>query len=313
MTGNSSMLVCHVIPGRSQAPEVAAEEMRALLASHSLSATVVPGGPGAEEKGQKVYIKCDASVEDISALDFSGLGYVGRVVTPEPIDENRFRDRDPDHVRWKKNAYQMKTLYEEDHDLTLARGPDRRKFFLDYGENGGVTEITGYRGDGGQFSKRALAVCDAKMLVNLVRVEDGKFLDLFAGAGGVVQEAIAAGMEVHSCDIDPVLRPGLEYMGANHIVGDSTELPYEFEYFDAIATETPYDIEASEIVLKAFDEMVRVLKVDGKMSVLCTPVQAEALRRQAKYANSPLELVIDSPINRKGYDCVLLCWRKGEW
>jgi len=120
-------------------------------------------------------------------------------------------------------------LYEEDAALLRDRAPDRRLFALQTGD-GQQRLIRGYRGDGGALSRRALAVCDSRLLVNLVHASEGAtFLDPFAGIGGIVLEALDSGYRVMSSDLDPILRPGLEQLGSVHYVSDACHLPIDAE------------------------------------------------------------------------------------
>ena len=79
---------------------------------------------------------------------------------------------------------------------------------------------------------------------------------------------------------------------------------------DAIATEPPYDIKAEKMVKNSLIEMARVLKIDARLAIFCAAWQAGGLRKLSQ----SLSLVpyLDSPVNRKGTDCVVLAWRKRE-
>jgi Methyltransferase domain len=111
-----------------------------------------------------------------------------------------------------------------------------------------------------------------------------------------------------SSDCDPALRAGLTHLGACHYVADARCLPWTAETFDAIATEPPYHEEAQPMVVEAVHEMYRVLKTGGRLAILCTPGQANDIRRAA--GSLGLRLYLDSPINRKGLDVVVLVGRK---
>ena len=186
--------------------------------------------------------------------------------------------------------------------------PDRRTFLLKTSA-GDVRPVTGYRGDGGELSRRGLSVPDARLLVNLVAAEPGAlFLDPFAGVGGLIIEALASNYEVVSADWDPVLLHGLAHLGARHLVADARHLPFADETFDAIATEPPYHEEATPVVVEALDELYRVLKKGRRLATLCATSQAGALRQQA--ASLGLRAVLDAAIDRKGLDVVVLVWLK---
>ena len=113
-----------------------------------------------------------------------------------------------------------------------------------------------------------------------------------------------------SVDIDPALRYGLLKLGALHCVATATHLPFASATFEAIATEPPYDQSAVDTVLASLRELVRVLKAGGRLAILCAASQAQALQEEA--AMLELTSYLDTPINRKGLDVVLLAWQKGD-
>jgi len=149
------------------------------------------------------------------------------------------------------------------------------------------------------------------MLVNLVAAGRGtSLLDPFAGIGGIVIEALAGGCTVASSDSDPTLQVGLTHLGAHHAVADARCLPWAEEMFDAIATEPPYHEEAKPMVIEALHEMYRVLKTGGRLAILCVPGQAGVLRGEG--ISLGLTWYLDSPINRKGLDVVVLAGSKAS-
>jgi SAM-dependent methyltransferase len=179
-------------------------------------------------------------------------------------------------------------------------------------ENGEARPVRGYRGDSGPLSRRGLPVPDARLLVNLVTPATGgaTFLDPFAGVGGIIVEAMTGGLRVLSCDRDPALRFGLQSLGSRHSIADAPSLPFAPGVVDAIAAEPPYDRQAESAVLDSLAEMHRILKAGGRLALLCAARQAEGLRQKA--AALGLANFLDSPINRKGTDCVVLAWEKVE-
>jgi SAM-dependent methyltransferase len=140
-------------------------------------------------------------------------------------------------------------------------------------------------------------------------LEGGVFLDPFAGIGGIVIAALAGDYTaVLSTDDDAFLMHGLTHIGAHHCVADARRLPFADATVDAIATEPPYDEVAEDIINTALVEMVRVLKDGARLAVFCAAWQAEGLRDTAKAL--PITSYLDSPVNRKGTDCVVLAWQK---
>jgi tRNA G10 N-methylase Trm11 len=148
------------------------------------------------------------------------------------------------------------------------------------------------------------------LLVNLVFAPGAGrvLLDPFAGVGGIILEAIAGGYRVVSADVDPALRYGCRALGARHSVADATHLPFGAGTVDAIATEPPYHRETEGWIAGALAEMGRVLRVGGRLAVMCAGWQAGMLQQMG--AGLGLRPFLDAPINRKGTDCAVLAWER---
>ena len=186
--------------------------------------------------------------------------------------------------------------------------PDRR-VFLHESSAGQVRRVRGYRGSEAPLTHRALPVADARLLVNLVHeARPGLLLDPFAGAGGIVLEALANRWKVVSADIDPSLRHGLADLGAHHLVADARALPLLDGGVQAAATEPPYDHATGRLVALALTELARVVRRDGRIAVLCAGWQAAQARAAA--GELGLRSYLDVAIERKGTDVVALAWRR---
>lgn len=295
---------------RNRARTAASLEARCLL--EDLCAVTPAGGP-LSEKGKLFWVDIPADALDHAQDRLPRLGYTTAVDLLEPIQSEPLSNprqlSSKKLVRWRRRYYRLVRIYEEDPAAARERAPDRRTFMFQTSD-GEVRPIRGYRGDGGPLSRRGLPVYDACLLVNLVFTakEQKTLLDPFAGVGGIVLEALASGYRVISCDIDPALSHGLSHIGALHHVADARHLPLQPETIDAIATEPPYDEQTGELVADALAEMHRVLKTGGRIAIMCAGWQAEKLRGIAK--SSRLKILLDSPLDRKGTDCVILAWQK---
>ncbi len=307
---NNALLICRIRPARRKAQAVAVAEALSLL--RDLHAVAQSGGPLAEQGGV-FWIAIPPDCLDAAIARLPRLGYTYAADTLEPVPEQQpdpkhKRHSDPQLVRWHHRLYRLVRVYEEDARAMRESAPDRRDFLFGTRE-GELRLVHGYRGDSNPLSRRGLPVYDARMLVNLVWAGEGtRFLDPFAGTGGIVIEALASRCNVVSADIDPALRYGLSHLSAVHQVADARRLPFANEAFDAIATELPFHEEANLIVIEALHEMHRVLKEHGRLALMCGASQVDALRREA--ATLALEPYLDSPINRKGLDVVVLAWEK---
>lgn len=298
-----TVLICHLRPARRKARHAAVAEALGLL--RDLDPVALAGGPLAE-RGGLFWLALPPGALPSALARLPRLGYTRAVDLLEPALGGRAAHL----VRWRGQSFALLRVFEEDAGLLRARAPDRRVFLLETG-SGEVRPVAGYRGDGGALSRRGLPVCDARLLVNLVGPPTGgALLDPFAGVGGIVIEALAAGWPVASADWDRVLRHGLAGLGARHVVADARRLPFDAGCFDAIATEPPYDAGAEELVVGALREMARVLRGGGRLAVLCAARQGERLRREG--AALGLTPFLDEPIDRKGLAVAALAWHKGD-
>jgi SAM-dependent methyltransferase len=276
--------------------------MEALLLLRDLGAAHARGGP-LSERGGVFWLTLPSDALDRARLRFARLGYSYAVDQVEPAPDPSAREV----VRWRGRPYGLLRLHEKDPGELREAAPDRREFALETG--GRVRLVRGYRGDSGPLSRRGLPVIDARMLVNLVSPPEGAtLLDPFAGAGGVVLAALAGGYRALSCDIDPALRHGVRGLGAQHAVADARRVPFADGSIDAIATEPPYEQDATDAVVGALQEMARVLHPGGRVALLCAAGQADALRAQATALGlAPFHA---APIDRKGTPCAVLAWEK---
>ncbi len=303
------MLIFTLRTARSKARAAATAEALSLLRDLDPQAPV--GGP-LSEQGGLFWITLPAANIEAARAHLPRLGYTCAVdrleEAPETAPDARAEETER-LVRWRRRSYRLVPLYREDEAALRAEAPDRRVFLLETGD-GAVRAVRGYRGDSGPLSRRGLPAPDARLLVNLVAVPGASFLDPFAGAGGIVVEALASGCRVLSSDCDPALRYGLANLGSCHCVTDARSLPFPAASLAAIATEPPYDAGAEATVQAALREMARVLMPGGRLAIYCAIGQADGLRQVSR----TLELLpcLDTPINRKGTDCVLLAWQKPE-
>jgi hypothetical protein len=305
-----AVLIFYLRPARNRARQAAVVEALSLL--RDLEPAALPGGP-LSEQGGLFWITLPARLLPIAQRRFPRLGYSSAVDLVQPVlQDDAGSDDAPEagerRTRWRRRPHRLVRLYEEDPEAMRELAPDRRIFLFETAA-GEIRPVKGYRGDGQALSRRGLPVYDARLLVNLVfRPDGGLLLDPFAGIGGIVIEAVASGWSVGSCDIDPVLRHGLAAQGATHYVTDASDIPLEAGSVQAIATEPPYDRAASTMLGAALDELYRLLQSGGRLAMLVAAWQAEMLRDHANGLG--LQLYLDSPINRKGMEVVVLAWAK---
>jgi len=312
-----STLVFYLRPARRKARVAATAEALALL--EDLQPTAPVGGPLSEQGGlfwiEMPTDRLAAAVERLPRLGYTDavdlLVSVDASSPPVPGHEVSQALEMPERLtRWRRKLHRLIRVYQEDVTDLREAAVDRRLFILEM-PNGEARPVRGYRGDGGSLSRRGLPVYDARLLVNLAGAGAGAgmiLLDPFAGTGGIVIEALASGATVLSLDIDPRLRQGLAALGATHYVGDASKLPFAAQSIDAVATEPPYDENVLPMLNLALGEMNRVLKLGGRVAMLCSAKQRADLCAQS--ARLGLEQYLDQPINRKGLDTALCAWRK---
>lgn len=263
------------------------------------------GGPFSELPGVTWVGFDEDGVSDTSG-HLKRLGYSETVELVRRADRVSDRGQREQRVRWKGEDVVLVPIYSEGDDALREEAPDRRSFLLQCGD-GVVRRIPGYRGSSGALQRRGLPAPDARLLVNLVAdLNRGHLLDPFAGAGGVLVQARAAGWKTWSLDIDPALRFGLADLADLHVLGDARTLPFQSGSVDAVATEPPYDKSARDVVVTSVSEIARVLRPGGRAAILAGAAQAEAVREAGERAGLTNEL--DAAINRKGTDVHCFCW-----
>jgi SAM-dependent methyltransferase len=279
-----------------------------------LNPQVLKGGPLSEQSGV-FWIGIPENALSHAQKRLHRLGYTRAVdlvqLVPEDTLPSNYQEliERKEMVRWRKQYHKVVRLHQTNKNTILSSSPDRREFMLKLAD-GGIQPVRGYRGDGNALSRRGLPPYDARMIVNLVTspAERAKFLDPFAGVGGVVIEAIENGFQVFSTDIDPFLMHGLKNFGAAHCVSDARCLPFDNDTISAIATEPPYDKSTEKLLEDSLKEMVRVLKIGARLAIFAAAWQADLLRS----AGLAYKLVpfLEAQVNRKGTDCFVIAWEK---
>jgi hypothetical protein len=300
------LLVLHLRAARGRARDAATAEAVSLL--RDLDARAAPGGPLSEQRGV-AWVNVPAGSLRAALPRLPRLGYTEAVdlLVPEEEAGDWPVGRAERPVRWRRRPHRLVRVHQEDPAALRELAPDRREFLLETGDHQ-VRAIRGYRGGEDPLTHRALPVPDARLLVNLVSGRPpGVLVDPFAGAGGIVIEALASGWRVISADADPALRHGLTRLGAEHHVADARHLPLATSSVDAAATEPPYDPGAGEVAAEALAELRRVLRPGGRLAMLCAEWQRPGLVRAAAALGLASEL--ETQVDRKGLDVAALAWR----
>lgn len=297
-------LICHIREARSKAVNAARAEILALLRNYD----VQPSNHGPLSDQPAVFwIEVPDHLLPVAEQRFPLLGYISSIDILEAAPTGSSRRNDI--FRYHGKPYVVRRIFREDEELIRSESPDKREFLLT-GMDGRKNLIKGYRGTDTPGKRRGLPACDARLLVNLVtpHEQNGKFLDPFAGAGSIVQQAVQSDMSVFSADVDATLAAGLSHLGSEHRVSDARKLPFDNNSFDAIAAEPPFDRGHGRAAIASIPELNRVLALGGRIAVLCARWQTRELLVAA--SDLPLTNLLNCPVDRKGLKCSILSWEK---
>ncbi len=239
------------------------------------------------------------------------IGYTKTIQLLEPT-ESRGSPRAADVVRWRNSSYVLMPVWTSDDQEIRMSSADKRTFYLQ-DAHGRISQVKGYRGDGTEAGPKALPVIDSRLLVNLVyRPGMRSLLDPFAGAGGIVVEALRRGLHVSSMDIAPHIAPGLERFGADHTTGDAGRMPYADRSLDGIATELPYSVEEPVTLRRWMSEMARVLRTHARCAIMCSREQRGLIRNDVDRRGAEIGLIraVAEDVRRRGASVSVLVYAK---
>lgn len=250
--------------------ELAKAELRSLF--HDLNPILPNVGPLKIEKGI-LWLEINEKHFDEIVKRSPRLGYFREILI---LEEN-----ENGNIKFQSKNFVEKIIYSQNDEELKNRSADKREFLIE--TNKGLKKVRGFRGDGSESGPKALPIIEAKLLVNLAFVKDGqRFLDPFAGIGGIILEAKDLGFEIYSSDISEKVAKGLEEFGSKHFVADAKKLPFEDNFFDSIATEFPFSKSTHEEIPLWFAEMQRVTKENAPIVIMCTLKQANILKSLVK-------------------------------
>jgi len=213
---------------------------------------------------------------------------------------------------WKGRHFSIEDFFCQDNKIYEEQSPHKREFKI-IGHNGITKTVFGYRGDGSEFGRRSLPVEDARCMVNLsIPHKNKRTLDPFAGAGSIAFQFkyIVSGGNVTSIDIDPVLKPGLEFYGAVHYVMNAAAASFPANSFDSVITETPFSENAIDDIVSVLKKTASFISQDGILVIMCDKKQAGKIFDTASLNNN--FLLFNHDIDRKGTDIVLSVWCKNK-
>ena len=210
---------------------------------------------------------------------------------------------------WKGLPFNTREFYTIDKSDFDAQSVMNRLFAI-YQQDFTVKYVKGYRGDGSDTGRRALPLEDARLMVNLVSPKSiTRFLDPFAGGGGIIHTARRANPAMHliSADIDRTVEPGLKMYANEHHTIDASKLTLATPV-DAIVTEVPFSITYMYIIQEALRHLTQLLTDKGQLIIMCHKDQFLMIGS----ALAGLYPIFYKEIDRKGTPITISYWTKDK-
>jgi tRNA G10 N-methylase Trm11 len=213
---------------------------------------------------------------------------------------------------WKGEKFSINIFFVQDTKIYKEQSPHNRMFKI-YDTNGAIKDVYGYRGAGSEFGSRALPVEDARCMVNLSQPGKNKrMIDPFAGGGGIIYQfkyMVPDGTMI-SVDIDPVLKPGLEYYGAVHYVQNAKEICLTADSFDSVITEVPFSLNALDDINSALQQLTSFIAKNGVFIIMCGKKQSSQIQKTMEETNN--YLLYKHEIDRKGTEVEIQIWHRSK-
>lgn len=305
-----NILCCKLRNSRIKSKQLGIMEF--LMLMYDQNALFIKNGPLGDVKGLVSFLINKDNWENvISRLNY--LGYFNEFYYLNFENVNSINNTNIETINplvWKGMNFSINQLLIQDENIYEIQSPHNRDFkIISY--DGMEKDLKGYRGDGTELGRRALPVEDARCLVNLsMPFSEKKIIEPFAGGGGIIYmyKYINPDINITSIDIDATLKPGLEYYGANHIVGDSASVHLNDTY-DAIVTEVPFSLNATPKIINTIENLYDNLTEKGIVVLMCGENQSEPISQclgQSLNSNK----IFSKKLNRKGTDVVIQMWTK---
>lgn len=287
--------------------------MEFLMLMYDLDVLFIKNGPLGDVKGlTSFFVKKENWDKVVSRLKY--VGYFNEFYFLDfdnLISLNKSNLNTINPLVWKGMKYSINNLFIQSEELYENQSPHNRPFkIMSY--DGFEKKIIGYRGDGSEFGRMYLLDKeDARCLVNLsMPFSEKKVIEPFAGGGGIVYmyKYINPNIDITSIDIDETLKPGLEYYGSKHIVGDSAKIRLT-ESFDAIVTEVPFSSNATNHIVDTMKNLYTNLNDKGIIVLMCGENQSEEISN-CFIDDLNSNIIFSKKLNRKGTDVVIQVWTK---
>jgi hypothetical protein len=306
------IIICKTRNSRIKAKQIAILEM--IFAQIDNDIMLITNGPLGDIKGIISFF-CPKNNLDCFKEKLFGIGYCDKFYLLNFENEICKSLIELDSVNppvWKGKKFSVEYLFCQDVKIYEKHSPHNREFKI-ISKNDEIKTITGYRGDGSEFGRRSLPVEDARCMVNLsIPGRSKRALDPFAGGGGIIYayKYIVVNGTITSVDIDPILKPGLEFYGSTHYVMNAADVSFPENSFDSVITETPFSKNALNDIIKALIKINFCISNDGIFVIMCKINQYESIQNtMVKLENY---LLFHQEIDRKGTEVEICVWSKNK-
>jgi hypothetical protein len=305
------IIICKIRNSRLKAKQIAILEI--IFAQIDNEILMIKNGPLGDMKGILSFF-CPKEKVNLFKDRLFGIGYCYRFYLLDFDNETKKIPAGLNPVNsliWKGRKFSICDFYNQNSKIYEEQSSHKREFKTTH--DGEIKTITGYRGNGSELGRRALPVEDARCMVNLsLTSKNKKFLDPFAGAGGIVYQFkyIVPDGTMTSIDIDPVLKPGLESYGCAHYVMETKDASFPKDSFDSVITETPFSENAVDDIIAALIKSNSWLSDYGIFVIMCE--KAQCSRIYDSLAEINLYLLFNQEIDRKGMDVEISIWWKNK-
>jgi hypothetical protein len=307
-----ALIVCKIRNSRLKAKQIAILEI--FFSQFDNEILVIKNGPLGDIKGMISFF-CPKNNLELFKERLRGIGYCYKFFLLDFENENKkipagINTNNP--LIWKGCKFSICDFYNPDSKILEGQSPHKREFKIT-DQDGEIKTITGYRGDGSELGRRALPVEDARCMVNLsLPHKNKKMLDPFAGGGGIIYlfKYIAPDGTAASIDIDPSLKPGLEFYGSTHYAMNTIDASFPENSFDSCITEAPFSENAIDDIIAALTKINSWLTNDGVFVIMCEEDQAPRIYDSMTEMNN--YLLFSQEIDRKGTDVEISIWWKNK-
>ena len=306
------IIICKLRSSRIKAKHVAILEILFTQLENEILA--IRNGPLGDIKGLISFF-CPKRNVDAFKEKLFGIGYCNKFYLLDFEDEsckNNTDLRPGSPLVWKGCKFSINNYFIQDKNIYEEQSAHKREFkIVDF--DGVTKSVFGYRGDGTELGRRALPVEDARCMVNLSFPHKNKrVIDPFAGAGGIIYEFkyINKDADMTSIDIDPVLKPGLEFYGSKHYVMNAGNVSFPADSFDSVVTEVPFVYEAVNDIIDVLKKINSSVSDEGVFVIMCEIDQADDIYDALAELN--IYCLFTHEIDRKGTDVELSVWWKNR-